>query len=135
MRVALTIWEERISPVCDVSREALVLDVDGKGIASESREAIAAPDDLSKAARLEALGIEALVCGAISEPLRRELTARGISVTGFVSGKVDDVVRAFLRGELPSPALTMPGCDGRGRGRKHIGEGRCHRKRGRTESE
>ena len=59
------------------------------------------------------LGIETLVCGAISEPLRHELTMRGVKVIGFVAGEIETVVEHFLAGTLPTPALSMPGCCGR----------------------
>jgi predicted Fe-Mo cluster-binding NifX family protein len=56
------------------------------------------------------LGVETLICGAISEPVHRELTVRGVKVLRFVAGEIDEVVQAFIAGTLPAPALSMPGC-------------------------
>ena len=123
MKAALTVWDGRVSPVFDVSREAVILTIENGTVAARRSENIEAPTAALKIDRLMELGVETLICGAISEPLHRELTARGVRVLGFVAGEIDEVVQAFLAGTLPAPALSMPGCCGRqnrfrgGRGR------------------
>ncbi|MBN1335471.1 MAG: NifB/NifX family molybdenum-iron cluster-binding protein, partial [Deltaproteobacteria bacterium] len=113
MRIAMTIWEGRISPVFDVSREALVLEIDHGTEISRRSESLATPDPSAKVGRLKDLGVETLVCGAISEPLRRELDDHGVRVIGFVAGAIEPVVQALLLDTLPHPALSMPGCGAR----------------------
>lgn len=128
MKVALTIWEGRISPVFDVCREALVLTIEGGAIRARSRETVDAASDAEKIRRIEALGVRTLICGAISEPLRREICARGVRVIGFVAGEVEEVVQAFLDERLPAPGLSMPGCRGDlHRARRRRGRRRCER--------
>ncbi|HTP25227.1 MAG TPA: NifB/NifX family molybdenum-iron cluster-binding protein [Anaeromyxobacteraceae bacterium] len=134
MRVALAVWDGRISPVFDVSREAVILTVEHGAVTDRRSESVETPTVARKVDRLLALGVEQLVCGAISESLHREVTARGVRVLGFVAGDLEEVVRALVAGRLPSPAFSMPGCcgkqnryrggcgvpcgDGRGRGRR-----------------
>lgn len=113
MKVALTIWDGRISPVFDVCQEALILGIEGGRVQSRSQEPIGAADPSRKIGRLVELEVDTLICGAISEPLQRELTARGVEVLGFVAGEIDEVVQAFVAGALPDPALSMPGCSNR----------------------
>lgn len=128
MKVALTIWEGRISPVFDVSREVVVLTVERGAVTAREVERLEALGAAEKAARLAALGVEVLICGAISGAPYQELVARGLRVFGFVAGDVDEVVAAFLAGRLPSPALSMPGCGSR----RHRGRGAApggHRRR------
>lgn len=126
MKVALTIWDGRISPVFDVCREALVLSIENGAIAATSREIVEASDDAAKVRRLEALGIRTLICGAISEPLRREIEAQDVRVIAFVAGEIEEVVRAFLDDRLPDQKLSMPGCRGDLRGgRRQRNRGRC----------
>lgn len=110
MKVALTTWDGRISPVFDVSREAVILTLEGRAVAARQREVIEAPTTALKLERLLELGVETLICGAISEPLHKELTARGVEVIGFVAGEIEEVVTTYLAGGLPSPELSMPGC-------------------------
>lgn len=136
MKAALTIWEGRISPVFDVSREALILCVEDGVVASRRSESIETVVPAAKIERLLALGIETLICGAISAPLHHALGVRGVKVIAFVAGELDDVVAGFLAGQLPTEALSMPGCCRKrkrfrgGRGREGEGDGgwRCRRR-------
>jgi len=110
LKVALTVWEGRISPVFDVFREALLLDVVDGRVVSRERSVAPESDPVRKVRHLAELGVDVLVCGAISETVSRELTSKGVRVLGFVAGDVDDVVEAFVAGHLPSPEFVMPGC-------------------------
>jgi predicted Fe-Mo cluster-binding NifX family protein len=127
MKVALTIWDGRISPVFDVCREARVLRVEGKTVASEELVVFEGERPETKVDRLVGLGVGVLVCGAISEPLQNELLERGIDVIAFIAGETDDVVKAYLSGSLPNHNLAMPGCHGKCR--------RQRRRRGRRASD
>jgi predicted Fe-Mo cluster-binding NifX family protein len=115
MRVALTVWNERISPVFDVSRQMTLLDIEKGLVKARSDVPLQPGDSMRKAEQLASLKVETLICGAISRPLSAMLAVRGIHVIPFVAGGVEDVVRAYLGGFLPSPAWAMPGCGGRQR--------------------
>lgn len=135
MKAALTVWEGRMAPVFDVSREALILVVEDGAVGSRSIKNIETPTAALKLERLRELGVETLICGAISEPLQHELSIMGVKVIGFVAGEIGEVVESFLAGTLPTRALSMPGCCGRqnpirwghGRGGGRSGGG-CRRK-------
>lgn len=113
MKAALTVWDGRISPVLDVSREALILTLENGVVSSSRIEPIDASSMARKIERLVALEIDTLICGAISESLQRELSYRGIRIIGFVAGEIEEVVQALLLGSLPNVALSMPGCRGK----------------------
>lgn len=127
MKAALTIWDGRISPVFDVCREVIVLEIEGGKVVSTSRETFDRMAPFQKVKRLAIIGIKTLVCGAITKLLSRELASRGIKVFGFVAGEIDEVVRAVVSDTLPDPLLSMPGCCGsqsRFRGGRDQGRGR-----------
>jgi predicted Fe-Mo cluster-binding NifX family protein len=136
MKAALSIWEGRMSPVFDVARQALVLTIENGVVSSRQTESIEAPAPAAKVARLLALGINTLVCGAISRPLHHDLTAKGVNVIAFVAGEIEAVVSSFIAGKLPSETLSMPGCrrrrrrlrGGRGRGNGQPGGCGCKRR-------
>lgn len=136
MKVALATWNGRISPVFDVARQVLILDVeDGREIARHE-ESLPGTDPQAQATRVGALGPRTLICGAISRPMAAMLDAGGIRVLPFTAGPVEDVLAAWLAGSLPDPALSMPGCCGRGRcqgGRARGNGGRrnCQQRRNR----
>jgi predicted Fe-Mo cluster-binding NifX family protein len=102
-----------MAPVFDVSRRALVLTLEHGAVVSRVLETIETPMPVLKVERLTELGVQTLVCGAISEPLQHELSRMGVKVIAFVAGEIEEVVESFLAGALPSRALCMPGCCGR----------------------
>lgn len=114
-RVAIPAWQDRISPVFDTASTLVVVDVDGQR--PKARVALDLPDGppQKRVTRLLDKGVEVLLCGAISRPLRDMVEAAGITVTPFLLGPVDDVIRAFIEDRLSEPRYIMPGCCGRRR--------------------
>ncbi|MEW6363462.1 MAG: NifB/NifX family molybdenum-iron cluster-binding protein [Acidobacteriota bacterium] len=120
--MAVTQWLGRVAPLFDTARRVVVVDVrDGaRGSSQEGELPDGGPSHRIQA--LCTLGVDALICGAISRPIARMLGACGISVIPFVAGSVDDVLNAYTSGRLQSPQFAMPGC-GQGRGRGGRGPG------------
>ena len=119
MRVAMPIWGDRISPVMDAATRLLIVEYDGDGEVLRTEEPIASHDGLQVAHKLTALGIGLLICGGISQELFSLIESQRISVIPWVTGPVDEILRAYNSGGLESPRFLMPGCRGRGRGRRH----------------
>jgi predicted Fe-Mo cluster-binding NifX family protein len=127
MKAALATWNGRVSPVFDVARQVLMLDVEDGRVRTRHEEALPGTDPRGQAARLAALGADVLICGAISRTMAELLAAANIRVIPFTAGGVEEVLAAWLAGSLPDPALSMPGCCGRmrrGRGGRAGWQGR-----------
>lgn len=127
MIVAIPTWRGRISPVFDVAGHLLLVDAQNdREIRRE--EATVEPSNIpARAKRMTELGTNVLICGAISWPLERLLVSAGVQVVSQTCGPVEDVLRAFLSGQLTEQAFLMPGCCGRRRrfrGRRGGGRGR-----------
>jgi len=117
MRVAFAAWNNRIAPLFDVTRRLHVVDTEGRQVVRESEATLEDAAPAVRAARLAALGIDALVCGAISRPQEALIQAYGLTVVPFVTGDLREVVDAWRAGRLGSETFSMPGCRG-GRGRR-----------------
>ncbi|OQX22170.1 MAG: hypothetical protein BWK80_31140 [Desulfobacteraceae bacterium IS3] len=115
MRVALAVWEGRISPVFDVSRQILILSVENGTIAEKHHETFANNDPIYRASRLAELKISTLICGAVSRLLADMLALQGIQTISFTAGETDAVIAAYLADALPNPGMSMPGCGARRR--------------------
>ena len=113
MTVAFAVWQNRISPVFDTAGTLLVAEIEGGQVPSRRQEPLGGAVPGARVARLKALGVQVLVCGAISRPLAAMVAAAGIRLVPFVAGEVEEVVAAFAAGSLPAPAFAMPGCGGR----------------------
>lgn len=116
MRIAIATWQGRISPVFDTARRLLLVDAENGTEAGRSEKALPQAFPPQRVARLKELGIDVLICGAISRPLAGVIAASGIVLVPFISGETDQVLTAYLHKELPSPQFMMPGCYGRGPG-------------------
>jgi len=116
MKVALATWNGRISPVFDVARQVLLLDVQNNRVVARHEETLPGIEPQAQAGRLAMLAPHTLICGAISQPMADLLAAKNIRVIPFTAGTVAEVVAAWLARTLPNPSLAMPGCCGR-RGR------------------
>ncbi len=140
MRVAIPVWQGRVSPVFDVAGRLLLVElVDGREVAREERR-VAENTAEERARRLVDLGVETLICAGISQSLETGLADRGIRAITRICGNVEEVLSAFLAGRLREERFAMPGCCGRrwrfqkqrGMGmwkKQQAGPGRCRRGR------
>ena len=118
VRVAIATWNDRVSPVFDTSSRLLVLDVEQDAV--RDRRVVELGADAfptQRAQRLTELGVNVLICGAISRVLAGFVSATGIVVIPWVSGPVEGVLRAYLMKRLSDNRWKMPGCRGRWRHR------------------
>jgi len=125
MKVAVTVWEDTVSTVCDFSSRLLVFDVLGDEIKNRSFIPFQTGVMPERMNQFEALGIEVLLCGAISQPLERMIRASGVKVIPCLRGSIEEVIRAYLDGGLSDARFTLPGFGTgascvRGR-RRHLG--------------
>ena len=119
MRVGISTWDGRVSPVLDVARRLLVVDVEGNSEVNRTEADLAGAHPGARAEQIRGLGVKVLICGAVSWPLEAMLASAGVRVIPQMCGLVEEVLRAFLAGRLPDESFLMPGCCG-GR-RRHRG--------------
>jgi predicted Fe-Mo cluster-binding NifX family protein len=112
MKVALPIWDGRVSPVFDVAHELLVVDVNGQAVGTQATHVIAETDAADRAKTVADLGVTVLICGAISQALDQLLLSRGVRVIPRKCGDAHEVLAAHITGRLDEPQYTMPGCQG-----------------------
>ncbi len=110
MKTAFAIWDERIAPVFDVARQVQLIETNTGGIVAQTRQMLGGQMPLQKALFLAAMGVESLVCGAISRQLHAMVADQGIVVIPFIAGAVDEVVQAWLTGSIGDARFAMPGC-------------------------
>ena len=125
MRVGVPIWNGHVSPLLDVAKRLVLATVDADEVAARTEQDWS-PADLATRARLLAdLGVEVVLCGAVSDALQKRLRMCGIRVEPHLCGPVERVLEAFARDDFAED-LIMPGC--------HCGHGlRRRRKRRRRQ--
>ena len=112
MRLAVPVWTGRVSPVFDVARTLLIVEVIGGEATFTEEHSVEGRDRVSV---LSQLGVDVLMCAAVSQELEERLLAAGVELVMEIRGEVDDVLRAYLDGSLAQPRFSMPGCHSRRR--------------------
>ena len=110
MKIAIPIYNESISNVFDFAHRLLLVDIENDKEANRSEVALKSQLLPQRTGQLKGFEIEVLVCGAISRELANMVTASGIEVLPYVTGYVDNVLQAYLTGQLMKPEFSMPGC-------------------------
>ncbi len=113
MKVALPVWNSRISPLFDVARRVVLAELDGGKEAARREEAISEAFPPRKVSRLQELGVQVLICGGITWQLAQLVEASGIKLIPCVAGSVSEVLEACLAGNLSSSRFFIPGVRGR----------------------
>lgn len=108
--IAFTIWRDRISPVFDSSQNVLILDIENGAEISRHPVTLETHASSSRARELAELGVQVLVCGAISLPFANAIESMGINIIPFVAGDINPVICSFLEGTVQSSNFRMPGC-------------------------
>ena len=112
MKVAVTVWEDRISPVFDASKRLLIAEIENARITKQSFVIFdpELPSNLTKT--LAALDVPVLICGAVSQVPANIISADGITLIPFIAGEVDRVLDVYAKGNSLAPTFVMPGCHG-----------------------
>ncbi|MCD4691140.1 NifB/NifX family molybdenum-iron cluster-binding protein [bacterium] len=120
MRVGLTVWNGRISPVMDAAGELLVVECTDGGWEAVQRVPLGQAGHMRIARLIGTLGLDALVCGAVSRRFGAMLADQQMTLIAWVTGEVDTVLGALMNGTLQDECYRMPGCGraGRGAGRR-----------------
>ncbi len=109
-RIACAEWKDRISPLFDASRTLIVVDISGGKIENQKEILLENSHPLSRARELETLGINCLICGAISVVLAKAIESKKIDIIPFTSGEIKSVIQSYINGTLSAPDYCMPGC-------------------------
>ena len=110
MKIGITVWKNRISPLFDSARMLLIAEIENGTITGKHFEPFHLDLLSSKAIRIYNLGVRVVICGAVSHFLANMIEAYGIRIIPFVAGDVNKVIDAYLKGNLPAAKFQMPGC-------------------------
>jgi predicted Fe-Mo cluster-binding NifX family protein len=109
MKIAIPVWEDKVSPVLDTASRLLVVELEGQKEASRFETYLDEQDLSRRCVRIRRLGVDTLICGAISRGFSKILEASGIQIVPGISGHPEDVLDAYLRGNLSQSRYLMPG--------------------------
>ncbi|TCS40368.1 NifB/NifX family molybdenum-iron cluster-binding protein [Reinekea marinisedimentorum] len=115
MKVAITVWQQRVSPVFDVSANLLMLSLHDGKIADEQAIPLPTSGPAAKLAFIAALQPDVLICGAMSAQIQHVAETHPWQLYAFMKGSVRRVMRALIAGGVLADDFSLPGCTARNR--------------------
>ena len=109
MRIAISIWEDKISPVLDTATKLLIVEIENKQENDRCEVHLVSNDIAKRCAFIRRLEIDVLICGAVSNLFSDMLLASDIKIISGISGHVEDILEAYLQGNLIQSRFLMPG--------------------------
>lgn len=110
MKVAVTVWENRLSPVFDASRRLLIAEIENGQITNRAFMIFNPEQPAALAKTLMELDVPVLICGAVSQVPASTIIAGGITLIPFIAGELDRVLDVYASGNSLAPTFVMPGC-------------------------
>jgi len=108
MKLALAVFEERISVIFDNSSQLLLVSIKDDLVTSTRKINYGALCTVEMIEILKDEWVKILICGAISDFMQQTIERNGIKVIPWISGSVQKVLDAWLSGTMEE--LVMPGC-------------------------
>ena len=108
-RIALPIFQARISPVLDACRDLMVVDIeDGKEVRRMTVSLAEMPCE-ERCATIARRKIDTVICAGISDLMSCYLESRGIHLVSGIAGNADGILAAYCQGRLCEERYLMPG--------------------------
>ncbi len=109
MNLAIPICGEDIALIFDDADFLLLIKTEEKGFHKEERLRCAGSSMIERVNQLRSLGVNLLICGAVSRPLQRMVEVSGINIIPFVRGNAMEVFEAYFRNSLNDQRFFLPG--------------------------
>jgi predicted Fe-Mo cluster-binding NifX family protein len=110
VKAAFVVWQDRIAPLFDTSRQTHIVEVLPDRTLMERSENLQGLAPVTKVMRLVEWDVSTLICGAISRQVQTIAAAHGIHVIPLIAGDLHAVIQAWLNNRLQDPEYKLPGC-------------------------
>ena len=109
MKIAIPVYGYYVSNVFDFAHRLMLVDIQNGKETHRCEVDLKPESPPQRAGSLRNLGVDILICGAISRALAGMIAASGIQLLPFVTGRVAEILQAYITGQLLQPQFTMPG--------------------------
>jgi len=108
-KVAIPIFQNRISPVLDSCTHILVVDIDQSSEMERENVFLGDISLMERCSIFNKLGVRVVICGGISETFAKMLKGFNVRLINGIAGDIDAVLSAFMNDHLDKPEFYMPG--------------------------
>ena len=110
--IAIPVFEERISPLLDVSERFVIFEVKDSEVIQKIEVSIKAETERFRIQKLKELGVAVVISGAVSRYLSHIIIEAGITHIPWINGRVNDVINSYLNNTLESILPEKGSCGG-----------------------
>jgi predicted Fe-Mo cluster-binding NifX family protein len=109
MKIAIPVWENKVSPVLDTASRLMVVELNEEGPTSRFEIYMDERDLSKRCLRIQDMCVDTLICGAVTRHFSEMLQASGVKIIQGISGQPEAVLNAYLDGTLAHSKFLMPG--------------------------
>ncbi|MBW2000732.1 MAG: hypothetical protein JRJ29_22570 [Deltaproteobacteria bacterium] len=106
MKIAVVLFEERVSPRFGGSSEVLVVETAGSEILREETQDVGRKRPMELARRLVNMRVDKLICGGINRYHKEWLKRKGVSVLDNRMGRARDMLEELIEGDKDKGTKT-----------------------------
>jgi hypothetical protein len=110
-RTAIPVYLGRVSPVLDTCTQLCVLATDGTQAAARPPIHLKGGSIFERVEEIRTLGIDRIICGAVSESFFNLLKEAGVDLICGITGDAGEVAEAYRNGLLKQGRFRMPGAE------------------------
>ena len=86
MKIAIPVWDGKISPVLDTASRLVIFNVEEKKATWQDEAYLQGIDFVQKCSRIKELRVDLLICGAVSQHFGMMLVDSGIRIIPWIAG-------------------------------------------------
>jgi predicted Fe-Mo cluster-binding NifX family protein len=108
-RVAIPVFESRVSPVLDTCQRMVVVDIE-KSVEIKRQELSLGKMSIHE--RIEVMsrwGIGKIICAGVSDVMCRFIAGKNIILISGIAGEIEKIITAYICNRLNDDCYVMPG--------------------------
>ena len=109
MRIAVPIWQDKVSPLLDAASRLLIVETEDKRESSRFETVFDEVSISRRCQRIQGLKVDVLICGALSRSFSMMLKGAGIHIISGIFGPLEEILQAFFQKTLSCSSYLMPG--------------------------
>ncbi len=113
--IAVPVFQDRISPLMDVSNRYMIYETEDGEIKQKIDINLNADAEPQRVEKLKDIGVDTIICGAISGYVAGIVGEKGMRLLPMIYGPIDEVIDSYLHNTLGSYCPGPTDCAGRKR--------------------
>jgi predicted Fe-Mo cluster-binding NifX family protein len=109
MKIAISVWENKVSPVFDSAAHILIADTENNTPIKQEIISVESLTIFQRIDLLKKLNIDLLICGGITQNTLENIIQKNIKISPFICGEASKILKAVLKGKNIVSLFSMPG--------------------------